>query len=136
MQVQINSDSTISMHNKLSDSIGSYINNVLQHFEPYLMRVDVHLTGENNRHPNRGPLETRCLLEVRPRHYRPLVASSEATDIDTAFSGAAGKMHRLLENTFGRLTDKRRRAQKMEMRLDHPQSVTATRKPLKKSSLA
>ena len=47
MQVQINSDNNISMHTKLSDSIGAYINNLLQRFDPYLTRVDVHLTGES-----------------------------------------------------------------------------------------
>ena len=47
MQVQINSDNTISMHTKLSDSIGAYINSLLQRFDPYLTRVEVHLTGEN-----------------------------------------------------------------------------------------
>ena len=46
MQVQINSDNNISMHTKLSDSIGAYINNLLQRFDPYLTRVEVHLTGE------------------------------------------------------------------------------------------
>jgi ribosome-associated translation inhibitor RaiA len=127
MQVQINSDNTIAMHNNLSDSIGSYINNVLQRFEPYLTRVDVHLTGENTRTPDRGPIETRCLLEVRPKHHTPLVTSSESNDIDTAFSAAAAKMHRLLENTFGRLSNKRRRAKKMELRLDHPRPVVAIR---------
>ena len=126
MQVQINSDNTIAMQNSLSDSIGSYINNVLQRFEPYLTRVDVHLTGENLRTPERGPVETRCLLEVRPKHHGSLVASSEATDIDTAFSIAAKKMHRLLDNTFGRLSDKRRRARKMERRLDGLKPLTTT----------
>ncbi len=125
MQVQINSDNAIAMHNRLSDSIGSYINNVLQRFEPYLTRVDVYLTGENNRTPDRGPIEKRCVLEVRPKHRGSLVASSEATDIDTAFSTAASKMHRVLENTFGRLSDKRRRAKKMDLRLDRPRPVTA-----------
>ena len=53
MQVQINSDNNISMHGKLSDSIGAYINNLLQRFDPYLTRVEVHLTGERSRNPAR-----------------------------------------------------------------------------------
>ena len=47
MHVQINSDNNISMHNKLSDAIGAYINALLERFDPYLTRVEVHLTGEN-----------------------------------------------------------------------------------------
>ena len=118
MQVQINSDSTISIDNKLSESIGAYIINVLHRFEPFITRVEVHLTGEANK--TNGPRDKRCLLEARPKRYQSLVASAEATDIDSAFAGAAAKLHRLLENTYGRLGDKRRRKPQMV-------SKTATR---------
>ena len=127
MQVQINSDNSIAMQNSLSDSIGSYINNVLNVSNPTSRFASTcTFTGENHRTPDRGPIEKRCLLEVRPKHRGSLVASSEATDIDTAFAVAAQKMHRLLNNTFGRLSDKRRRANKMDLRLDRPRPVAAT----------
>jgi ribosome-associated translation inhibitor RaiA len=115
MQVQINSDNTISMHNKFSDSIGAYIVNVLHRFEPYLTRVEVHLTAEARKNTNSGPVprDKRCLLEARPKHHRPLIVSDQSTDIEAAFSGAAAKLHRHLETTYGRLSDKRRRKQKM-----------------------
>jgi ribosome-associated translation inhibitor RaiA len=115
MHIQIHSDNTISMHNRFSDSIATYITNVLQRFEPYLTRVEVHLTGEAN--TNKGPRDKRCLLEARPKRHQSLVVSDESTDIETAFSGAAAKLHRHLENTYGRLSDKRRRAGKMKQRL-------------------
>ena len=111
MQVQINSDSTISMHNKLSDSIGAYILNVLRRFDPYLTRVEVHLTGEANK--KSGPRDKRCLLEARPKHHRSLIVSAESNDIDAAFAGASAKLHRALESTYGRLDDKRRRKNQM-----------------------
>ncbi len=116
MQVQITSDSTISMHNKLSDSIGAYILNVLRRFDPYLTRVEVHLTGEANKAGLDSPRDKRCVLEARPRHHQILVASAASTDIDSAFAGAAAKLHRLLESTYGRLGDKRRRKHQMTSR--------------------
>ena len=126
MHVQINSDNNISMHSKLSDAIGAYINNLLERFDPYLTRVEVHLTGENTRkNSNHGPLEKRCLLEARPKRHQSLVASKEAYDIDAAFSGAADKLQRLLENTYGRLSDKRRRANKMATKINRLQSLYA-----------
>jgi ribosome-associated translation inhibitor RaiA len=123
MQVQINSDNNISMHNRLSDSIGAYINNLLQRFDPYLTRVEVHLTGENVRKP--GPKDKRCVLEARAKRHQSLVVTNKSTDIEDAFSGAAAKMHRQLETTYGRLADKRRRKQKMEERIVSLQSVSA-----------
>jgi ribosome-associated translation inhibitor RaiA len=123
MHVQINSDNTISMHNKLSDSIGAYIINVLHRFDPYLTRVEVHLTGEANK--KSGPRDKRCLLEARPKHHPSLIVSAESTDIETAFSGAAAKLHRHLENTYGRLGDKRRRKHQMESRTPPSHSLAA-----------
>ena len=115
MQVQINSDNNISMHGRLSDSIGAYINNLLQRFDPYLTRVEVHLTGENVQ--KNGPKDKRCVLEARAKRHQSLVVTNKSADIEDAFSGAAAKMHRQLETTYGRLADKRRRKQKMEGRL-------------------
>jgi ribosome-associated translation inhibitor RaiA len=123
MQVQINSDNNISMHGRLSDSIGAYINNLLQRFDPYLTRVEVHLTGENVK--KSGPQDKRCVLEARAKRHQSLIATNKATDIEDAFSGAAAKMHRQLETTYGRLADKRRRKQKMEGRIANLRSVSA-----------
>jgi ribosome-associated translation inhibitor RaiA len=123
MQVQINSDNNISMHNRLSDSIGAYINNLLQRFDPYLTRVEVHLTGENVRKP--GPKDKRCVLEARAKRHPSLIVTNKSTDIEDAFSGAADKMHRQLETTYGRLADKRRRKQKMQERVASLHSVSA-----------
>ncbi len=121
MQVQIHSDNHFSIHPRLSDSIGVYIHNVLQRFAPYLTRVEVHLSGENVN--NAGPRDKRCVLEARPKRHQSLVATNEATNIEVAFSGAAAKMHRQLENTYGRLADKRRRAEKMKERIGRLHSV-------------
>src|SRR5580698_10086445 len=123
MQVQINSDNTISMHNKLSDSIGAYILNVLNRFDPYLTRVEVHLTGENVN--KSGPKDKRCVLEARAKRHQSLIVTNKSTDIEDAFSGAAAKMHRHLESTYGRLADKRRRAEKMKQRLTRLQPLSA-----------
>jgi ribosome-associated translation inhibitor RaiA len=122
MQVQINSDNNISMHGRLSDSIGAYINNLLQRFDPYLTRVEVHLTGENVK--KSGPKDKRCVLEARAKRRQSLVVTNKSTDIEDAFSGAAAKMHRQLETTYGRLADKRRRKQKMEGRIANLRSAS------------
>src|SRR3984893_1222187 len=122
MQVQINSDNNISMHGRLSDSIAAYINNLLQRFDPHLTRVEVHLTGENVK--KSGPKDKRCVLEARAKRHQSLIVTNKSTDIEDAFSGAAAKMHRQLETTYGRLADKRRRKQKMEGRISNPRSAS------------
>jgi ribosome-associated translation inhibitor RaiA len=106
MQIQINSDKNISMHTKLSGLIESDLHRILNRYENQLTRVEVHLSDENG--DKSGPQDKRCVLEARPRHYQTLTVTNSATDVQIAASGAANKMLRLLETTFGRLSDKHR----------------------------
>jgi ribosome-associated translation inhibitor RaiA len=106
MQIQINSDNHISVHPLLSNSIQAELHRVLERFEGQLTRIEVHLSDENGE--KSGPQDKRCLLEARPRHYPSVTVTNGSADIQTAVSGAAGKMLRLLQTTFGRLSDKRR----------------------------
>jgi ribosome-associated translation inhibitor RaiA len=106
MQIQINSDNHIPMHAALSTSIEAELQRVLHRFKDQLTRIEVHLSDENGE--KSGPQDKRCLLEARPRHYPSLTVTNDSPDIQVSVTGAAGKMLRLLETTFGRLSDKHR----------------------------
>jgi ribosome-associated translation inhibitor RaiA len=106
MQIQINSDKNIPMHAKLSGLIEAEIHRILSRFEDQLTRIEIHLSDENG--DKAGPQDKRCVLEARPRHYPAVVVTNDAADIEASVAGAAAKMQRLLETTFGRLHDKHR----------------------------
>jgi ribosome-associated translation inhibitor RaiA len=106
MQIQINSGNSITMHAKLSGLIEAELHRILSRFEPQLTRVEVHLNDENG--DKSGPQDKRCTLEARPRHYPAITVTNDSIDVPSAVSGAAAKMQRLLETTFGRLHDKNR----------------------------
>ena len=106
MQIQINSDKNIPMHAKLSGLIETEIHRILGRFEEQLTRIEVHLSDENG--DKAGAQDKRCALEARPRHYTIVTVANQAADVQAAVSGAANKMQRLLEATFGRLHDKHR----------------------------
>jgi len=106
MQIQINSDKNIPMHAKLSGLIEAELHRVLGRFEDQLTRIEIYLTDENGN--KSGMQDKRCVLEARPRHYPSLTVTNESADVQTSVSGAAGKMQRLMETTFGRLHDKHR----------------------------
>jgi len=105
MQILINSDKKISMHAALSTSIEDEIHRLLDRFDSHLTRIEVFLTDENA--DKSGPRDKRCVLEARPSNHQSLTVTDESADIQTAVSGAAKKMQRLLETTFGRIADKR-----------------------------
>jgi ribosome-associated translation inhibitor RaiA len=106
MQIQISSDKNISMHAKLSNLIESDLHRILNRYKDEITYVGVHLTDENG--DKFGPQDKRCLLEARPKHHQALSVTHDSTDIQTAVTGAANKMQRLLVTTFGRIEDKNR----------------------------
>ena len=105
MQILINSDKNIQMHEALSTSIEAEIHRLLDRFDNHLTRVEVFLTDENA--GKSGPLDKKCSLEARPKNHQTLTVTDLSSDVQTAVSGATKKMQRLLETTFGRIADKR-----------------------------
>jgi hypothetical protein len=92
MQIQINSDKNIVVNAETAK----------------LIEADLHRLSDENAGKS-GPRDKRCLLEARPKSRPPLTVTNESSDVQSAVSGAAGKMQRLLETTFGRLADKERK---------------------------
>jgi ribosome-associated translation inhibitor RaiA len=109
MQIQINSDKNIPVHHKLSSFVESELHRVLHRFDAHLTRVEVHLSDSNGSKPGlkTGPQDKLCKLEARPRGLQPIVATGAASSTQKSVSGAAVKMKRQLEATFGRLSDRR-----------------------------
>lgn len=105
MQIQINSDKNVTVHNKLSHFVESELQRTLRRFNTQLTRVEVHLSDENA--AKTGVRDKRCKLEVRPRGLAPLVVTGVASNTQQSISGAAEKMKRQLEATFGRLAARR-----------------------------
>jgi ribosome-associated translation inhibitor RaiA len=106
MQIGINSDRNIQMHARLAGLIEANLHRTLDRFNSRLTRIEVHLTDENG-DKSRGN-DKRCVLEARTKRRPSVTVTNDSTDIQTAVSGAAGKMERLLEATFGRIEDKHR----------------------------
>lgn len=101
MQILINSDKNIAMHASLSTSIEAELHRVLDRFDSHLIGIDVFLTDEN---PGKSdPHDKRCTLEARPNSHQSLTVTDDSAHLQTAVSGAAKKMQRLLETTFERI---------------------------------
>jgi ribosome-associated translation inhibitor RaiA len=105
MQILINSDNHIVHHRKFSAFAATEINRILSHFNPQLTRIEAHLSDEHA--PKSGPQKKRCLLEARPKDHQSLTVTEDSPDLQAAVTGAAHKMQRLLESTFGRIEAKR-----------------------------
>lgn len=104
MQIQINPGKNVTLHSKLSNFVESELHRTLHRFDTQITRVEVHLSDEPH---IKGASGKRCTLEARPRGLQPLVVTGFAPNTHQCVSGAAEKMKRQLEATFGRLAARR-----------------------------
>lgn len=105
MHVQINTDSGIEGDNALTQQIEAVVRGTLDRFSERITRVDVYLRDESS-DTKPGIDDMRCLLEASLVGLQPTVVSYHATTLEQAVDGAAGKLERSLETTFGRLDDR------------------------------
>lgn len=100
MQIQVNSDRTVSVDASLTSFVKSEAERILDAVAAKVTRVEVHLSDENGR--KSGPGDKRCVVEARPAGARPLSTSATATRLDAAIGQALRKMQRALRSFFGR----------------------------------
>jgi len=103
MQVQINTDNNIEGSEQLTLEVQATLEATLGRFGEQLTRVEVHLSDENS-HKSRGD-DKKCVMEARPAGMQPVAVTHVAATLDQAVDGAAGKLERLLDSTFGRLNN-------------------------------
>lgn len=107
MQVQINTDHNIEGHEVFAGQVRGVVESALTRFTDHITRVEVHMSEEKSR--KSGHSGMGCMLEARLEGRKPVAVTHQASTVDEAVSGAAGKMARLLDSTMGRLKDQRHR---------------------------
>ncbi len=100
MQIEVSTDSNIEGREKFADHVKGVVEDALSRFSKRITRVDVHLTDVSGH--KSGHNDTRCVVEAR-LEGRPLIAVTEqATTVNEAIDGAAGKLKRMIESTLSR----------------------------------
>lgn len=102
MQIQINTDNNIEGRKGLFEDVEDSVRNELERFGERITRVEVHLSDENSDKKS-GAKDKRCVMEARIADHQPVAVSHEAETMKQAIDGAADKLKRSLESTFGRL---------------------------------
>lgn len=108
MQIQINTDHNLKVHDSETSQLKRIIEGALGRFSDRITRVEIHLSDENaNR---RSQDDKRCLLEARQEGRNPVAVSHQAGTLIQAVEGAADKMARSIESDIGRWRAGRRNA--------------------------
>lgn len=121
MQIQINTDRNVDGNEAMAAYVRGEIEQALSRFNENITRVEVHLSDENSNKKG-GKDCLKCVMEARFEGHQPLAVTHQTTTLNQAVSGAATKLTRLIESTFGRLHDQRgRRAEPSPSGLDLPE---------------
>ncbi|NYE62405.1 ribosome-associated translation inhibitor RaiA [Duganella sp. 1224] len=109
MQIQVNTDKTITHHAGLDDHVQTVVSNALHRFGEQITRVEVHLSDNLGQKSADG--ETRCLMEARLTGLQPIAVSDHAATLHQAISGATDKLKRAIDSAVGKLHDNKRHAE-------------------------
>ena len=104
MKIQINSDKQITMDSNLRIVLEAELKRALERFEGRLTRIEVHLSDVNSSKP--GLFDKHCAIEARPAGHKPVSVTHAAATVESATRGAAGKLKRLLDTSFGKVSAK------------------------------
>jgi hypothetical protein len=105
MKILINSNNKFEVNAELAKEVESEVERAIERFEERLTRAEVHLSDENG--AKAGERDKRCVIEVRPVGMQPVSVTEDAATVLEAATGAAHKMKRLLDSTFGKSDEKR-----------------------------
>ena len=108
MQIQVHTDRHVEGREALATRVSGVIETALHRFAEHITRVEVHLSDENsNKKP--GVDHKRCVIEARLEGRQPIAASHQAANMAQAVDGAAEKLCRMIDSTFGKMRDLRTR---------------------------
>lgn len=102
MEIQINTDHSIALHEPLTMHVESAVTEALNCVNR-ATRVVVHLSVSNDAKSCNG--DHRCLMEARIDGHPPIASGDHAANLHQAIQRAAGKLKRSIDSTLGRIND-------------------------------
>jgi ribosome-associated translation inhibitor RaiA len=100
MEIQIRTDNHIEGSDALHREVVAEVEGALKRFGDRVTRVEVHLSDENS--SKAGSHDKRCAMEARLAGLQPVAATNHGATLRQAFTGAAEKLAKAIENKVGR----------------------------------
>ena len=100
MNIQLNTDKTISGEERNELYFNSQIAEGLKKYQSHITTVEVHLSDENGK--KEGTKDKQCLIEVRIEGKQPIAVTSKDDTVDKSVKGAIDKMKASLETIIGK----------------------------------
>jgi ribosome-associated translation inhibitor RaiA len=105
MQIQVNTDNTISGREDVVRYVEEVITSKLKAVSSGITRIEVHLQDQNA--DKSGPDDKRCMVEARLEGRQPVAATHTADTLQSAVTGAVDKMRNVLDSELGKARARR-----------------------------
>ena len=105
MQIQINTDNTLSGREDVTSFVEDVIASKLGAVSGAITRIEVHLQDTNAE--KKGPDDKRCMVEVRLEGRQPVSATHTSDTLQSAITGAVDKMRNVLDRELGKARARR-----------------------------
>ncbi len=102
MQIQINTDNNVSVHEGFSDKLETMLSEKLSRFSEHITRLEVHLSDENG--PKTGVMDKKCIIEARHSGRAPIAVSAIGDNYELALKGAVEKLMASLTTIQGKMS--------------------------------
>ena len=100
MHIEISTDSNIEGREEFATHFKGVMESALNRFSDRITRVEVHLSDVSSY--KGGEDGIRCVMEARLEGRQPTAVTHQATTLDQAVTGAAGKLKSSVERTLDR----------------------------------
>ena len=107
MLIRVNANHTVHTDEAMERWASGQLADSLDRFRHDITSVEVHLSDQNSERLSED--QKRCRMEARLAKLAPVTVHHEAATVDEAFRGAAEKLKRALERSFGKLHNYRQR---------------------------
>ncbi len=102
MQIQINTDKNVSVHEGFGDKLETMLSEKLSRFSEHITRLEVHLSDENG--PKTGVMDKKCIIEARHSGRAPIAVSAFGDNYELALKGAVEKLMASLTTIQGKMS--------------------------------
>ncbi|HLW39953.1 MAG TPA: HPF/RaiA family ribosome-associated protein [Brumimicrobium sp.] len=102
MEVIFNTDNQIDGKERVGSYFSKQIREELSRFEEKVTRIEVHLSDVNSTKKG-GENDIKCVLEARPKGFKPVAVTSFGDNVERAISGAIKKVESSLSSLFGKV---------------------------------
>jgi len=103
MTIQLNSDSSLTVHEEFGDKLKAQLLDELRRFTGHITRLEIHLSDENGH--KHGENDKNCMLEARVEGRQPIAVKAGGNSYEVAVDRAIDKLKSLLDTVFGRMED-------------------------------